>query len=34
MVSAWVFVTLALLAAGACGFGAARLARRPRGTRR
>lgn len=33
MVSAWLFVALAALAALACGIGAYRLARRPRGTR-
>ena len=34
MVSAWIFVVLAALAALACGAGAWRLARRPRGDRR
>jgi hypothetical protein len=34
MVSAWLFVTLAGLAALACGAGAYRLARRPKGGRR
>jgi hypothetical protein len=34
MVSAWVLVTLAALAALACAYGAVRLARRPKGTRR
>jgi hypothetical protein len=34
MVSAWVLVTLATLAALACGFGAYRVARRPKGARR
>jgi len=34
MVSAWVLVALASLAALGCGYGAARLARRPREGRR
>jgi hypothetical protein len=34
MVSAWVLVTLAALAALWCAFGAYRLTRRPRGTQR
>jgi hypothetical protein len=34
MVSAWILVALAALAAFWCGLGAARLARRPRETRR
>jgi hypothetical protein len=34
MVSAWVLVTLATLAALACAFGAYRVARRPKGARR
>ena len=34
MVSAWIFVVLATLAALACGVGAWRLARRPKGSRR
>jgi hypothetical protein len=33
MISAWVLVTLAALAALWCGFAAYRLARRPRGAR-
>jgi hypothetical protein len=34
MVSAWVLVTLASLAALGCAYGAVRLARRPKATRR
>jgi hypothetical protein len=34
MVSAWVLVTLASLVALGCAYGAVRLARRPKGTRR
>jgi hypothetical protein len=34
MVSAWVLVTLVALAALACAYGAYRVARRPRGSRR
>jgi hypothetical protein len=34
MVSAWVLVALTSLAAVGCGYGAARLARRPREVRR
>jgi hypothetical protein len=34
MVSAWILVTLAALAAVWCAYGAYRLARRPRGARR
>jgi hypothetical protein len=34
MLSAWVLVTLAALAALWCAFGAYRLARRPRGSQR
>ncbi|MBB3085050.1 hypothetical protein FHR93_003267 [Geodermatophilus sabuli] len=34
MVSAWVLVALASLAALSCGYGAVRLARRPTGARR
>jgi hypothetical protein len=34
MVSAWVMVALAALAALACAYGAVRLARRPKDTRR
>jgi hypothetical protein len=34
MVSAWVFVALAALAALACGYGAYRVGRRPKGVRR
>lgn len=34
MLSAWVLITLTSLAAAGCGYGAYRLARRPRGSRR
>jgi hypothetical protein len=34
MVSAWVLVTLAALAALSCGYGAVRLSRRPKADRR
>jgi hypothetical protein len=34
MLSAWVLITLTVLAALACGYGAYRLARRPKGAGR
>jgi hypothetical protein len=34
MLSAWVLITLTSLAAAGCGYGAYRLARRPKGARR